>query len=128
MTITFQCEHCHKDVQAPDAAAGRTGKCPYCGQSNYIPAPATGEDEVPLAPMDEDDERHRQEEIRRLRQREKDLLKELGEKSEAPPPPSSPGAKDKATSASLHHVVVNYCLDMANGNVERTKTYVVQLR
>ena len=59
MTIAFRCSHCHKDVQAPDAAAGKRGKCPFCGQSNYVPAPVAPADELDLAPVDEAADRRR---------------------------------------------------------------------
>ena len=37
MPITFRCEGCQKDVTAPDAAAGKRGRCPFCGHLNAIP-------------------------------------------------------------------------------------------
>jgi hypothetical protein len=39
MPITFQCG-CGKKIQAPDAAAGKSGKCPGCGNKITIPQPA----------------------------------------------------------------------------------------
>lgn len=58
MSIEFHCEHCNKLVKAPDEVGGRSGKCPHCQGTNYIPSPEAGE--IPLEPMDEDFERHRQ--------------------------------------------------------------------
>ena len=54
MTVKFRCEKCHKTVEAPDSAAGKRGKCPYCGAMSYIPSPDV--EEIPLAPIDESDE------------------------------------------------------------------------
>ena len=39
MTINFECGACGRTIEAPDAAGGKRGKCPYCGQSNDIPRP-----------------------------------------------------------------------------------------
>ena len=80
MSITFQCEHCHKEVKAPDTAAGKRGKCPHCQQSCYIPAPVSDDELYDIAPLDEEGERKREEELRRIREQEKELrfaLKEL---------------------------------------------------
>jgi hypothetical protein len=38
MPITFQCG-CGKKIQAPDTAAGKSGKCPGCGNKITIPQP-----------------------------------------------------------------------------------------
>lgn len=42
MPITFPCPACKSNLTAPDAAAGRTAKCPKCGNVNAVPgiAPA----------------------------------------------------------------------------------------
>lgn len=124
MPIRFHCEHCHKEVQAPDAAGGRRGNCPYCGGSNYIPAPSTGE-ELPLAPLNEEEERQRQQEIERLLAAEKHILAETDREEVEPrlahrePAQVSPG--------ELHHFVVNFCLDMANGKLEQADVHVLKL-
>ncbi len=39
MPISFQCG-CGKKIQAPDAAAGKAGKCPGCGNKVTVPVPA----------------------------------------------------------------------------------------
>lgn len=40
MPITFNCPKCNAAVSAPDAYAGKRGKCNKCGQLNRIPSPA----------------------------------------------------------------------------------------
>ena len=85
MSITFRCEHCGKDVKAPDSAGGKRGKCPYCHQSNYVPAPVSDDEVLDLAPEDEDYERHRREEIQTLRRKERDVNIEDAD-VESPPP------------------------------------------
>ena len=124
MSITFRCEHCGKDVKAPDSAGGKRGKCPHCRQSNYIPAPVSDDEVLDLAPEDEDYERHRSEEIQALRRRERDLLAENADVESAPPLEQ----RENLAGEDLHHFVVNYCLDMAASNLERAATHVERLR
>lgn len=123
MPITFRCEHCRKEVEAPEAAAGKRGKCPYCKQSNYIPAPVSEDEILSLAPLDEDEERRREAVVRELRDKERALIAASG---------SEPGPgleqQENVSGEDLHHFVVNYCLDMANSNLERAGTHVEKLR
>ena len=126
MTILFQCEHCHKEVKAPDEAAGRRGKCPYCGQSSYIPAPVSEEDLVPLAEVDEKEEAQRKAEIDRLLAAERELLHEQARTPE--PADADAGPATQSTPEQLYHHVVNYVLDMSNGNFERAALHVAKLK
>jgi len=64
MSIELHCPQCEKLIRAPDDAGGKHGKCPYCKHSVYIPLPSSGDDEIGLAPLDDDEER-RAEELRR---------------------------------------------------------------
>jgi hypothetical protein len=126
MPITFNCTKCYKEVTAPDAAAGKKGKCPFCGQPNDIPLPEPREDDdlIPLAPMDEQEERRAAEELRRLREQERELLGELvGDETNVPLE-----HRDDLTSEDLHHFVVNYCIDMAEGRLPRAEQQVQNLR
>ncbi|MHC4982161.1 MAG: TFIIB-type zinc ribbon-containing protein [Planctomycetota bacterium] len=123
MSITFQCEHCRREVEAPDEAAGKRGKCPFCGQSNYIPSAVSGADVLPLAPINEEEERRRQQEIQKLMERERQLLSEKG--GETPPPLEH---RENLKSDDLHHFVVNYCLDVAKDNLKRAEQHVQQLK
>ena len=123
MPITFRCEKCGKEVKAPDGAGGKRGKCPHCGQSNYIPAPVTEDDMIPLAQLDTEQERQRQEEEKALLEQARDLIAET-----APPQNVPLDQRENLSSEDLHHLVVNYCLDMAGGKLERAETYVGQLK
>jgi hypothetical protein len=127
MTIAFNCANCHKEVKAPDSAAGKKGKCPFCQQSIEIPAPPPQDDDglFKLAPLDEEDERRRQEEISRLQQAERELLAQSRQEA-APQAPLD--QRDELASADLHHLVVNYCLDLAGGNLARAETTAAELR
>jgi len=123
MTITFSCEHCRKEVKAPDSAAGKRGKCPYCGQSNYVPAPVDENDILPLAPVDEDEERRRQQELRELRQQEHDIIAEIG--GLAGPPLEE---REDLTPEDLYHFVVNYCIDMLDSKLDRARMQLAQMK
>jgi len=127
MTITFNCEHCQKEVKAPDEAAGKRGKCPFCGQSmevpNPQPQPAEDEDIIPMAPLDEEEERQRQREIDELLKQEHDLIAQSGGGPEVPIE-----QKENLSSVDLHHFVVNYCLDMASGKLDRAKVQAASLK
>lgn len=57
MSIKFHCDHCGKLVKAPDERGGKRGRCPACNESVYVPLPLEESDLIPLAPIDEDQER-----------------------------------------------------------------------
>lgn len=123
MGITFRCEFCHKEVKAPDAAGGKRGKCPFCERSTYIPSPVSEEDVLPLAPLDEAEERHRQEQIDALYQQEHDLLAQTGHSPHEPLE-----HRENLTSGDLHHFAINYVLEMARGNIEGADVQALNLR
>ena len=123
MTITFKCEHCHKEIQAPDSAAGKRGQCPYCKQGNYIPAAVSEEDTLPLAPIDEEEERRHQAQVQELLKQERELRSEPGGTEAAPLE-----HREELKTEDLHHFVVNYCLDMSDSNLERARTHAAQLK
>lgn len=128
MPIKFNCSSCHKEVTAPDAAAGKKGKCPFCAQPNDIPLPPApleeDDDLIPLAPMDEQEERRTAEELRRLREQERDLLGELvGDEVNVPLE-----QRENLSNEDLYHFIVNYCIDMAEGKLQRAEQQVQNLR
>ena len=122
MTITFRCSHCQKEVKAPDEAAGKRGKCPFCQTGNYIPAPVKEEDLLDLAPLDENEEQRAAREREEVRRKEKALLADMAG-IEAPA-----DADREPTSEDFHHHVVNYCLDLMNSNLDRLDQHVFQLK
>lgn len=125
MTITFQCEHCGKKVEAPDSLGGNRGKCPYCKQSNYIPAPVSDDELIDLAPEDAAEEKHRQEEMQTLRNQEKVLLAELGGGEAAAVPLEH---REKVNAEDLYHLVVNFCLDLADSKLEQAGVHLEKLQ
>ena len=124
MSIKFRCEACHKTVKAPDDAAGKRGKCPYCEHSSYIPAPVAEGEEVSLAPLDDAEEQRRQQEIEQLVAQERDLIAETGNLDAAAPLEH----REDLASEDLHHFVINYCLYMTNGKLDQAAAEVERLR
>ena len=187
MPITFACLHCGKEIKASQAAAGKRGKCPYCGLQNDVPAatasphtpavvpaappvvvqaapgadfdldiplaegesshamddeiaaalagaggqpaaspasaPIAPEDDIPLADIDEEEDRRIADKRRALLAAQRDLLAESGAQ------PGEPlEQKEDLRAEDLYHFVVNYCLDMLNGRLERAATQVAQMR
>lgn len=121
MTIKFHCQYCGSLVQAPEESAGKRGKCPHCERSNFIPA-AEGEAPLELAPLDEEEERRRQREVDRLLRAERDLLAET--RRDESTPRLSQREPSEILAEDLHHMVINYCLDMFNGQLARAAEHV----
>jgi len=117
MSIKFLCESCHKTVEAPDSAAGKRGKCPYCGHSCYIAKPVEDEELIPLSPEAEAEGGPANEEAQQIKAMERELLHEMGREPAVPLE-----EKEDLTSEDLHHLVVNYCMDMFAGNLDRAET------
>lgn len=122
MSIRFRCQHCHKTVKAPETSAGQRGKCPYCGLSSYIPAPVSDDELIPLAPEDEEFEQQRKEEAMRLIEQDPAVV-EKGGGEEIPLE-----QRDEVESDDVEHLVVNYCLDMADGKLEQARKHASRLR
>jgi len=120
MSISFKCEHCGRKVEAPDAAGGKRGRCPYCKQTCYIPAPVADDDLYDLAPEDEKDPR----DADALRRHEMALLSEMPDAEAAAVPIDQ---RDDLSPADVQHLVVNFCLDMAGSNHERAAIHQAQL-
>lgn len=118
MTIQFHCSHCGKKVTAPDAVGGRRGKCPYCQQSNYIPSPTSDDDIIDLAPLDDMEELRQKEMEKRLLAQEHDLIMASGSSSPAVEPLEQ---RSDLKPEDLYHYIVNYCLDMAGGKLEKAE-------
>lgn len=123
MSITFQCEHCHKEIKAPDSAGGKRGKCPYCQQSTYIPSPVSEDEILPLAELDDEQERRDKEMVEALYAQEHDLLAQT---ARGPVPPLE--HRENLSTADLHHFVINFCLEMARDNVKAADAEAAKLR
>jgi hypothetical protein len=128
MPIKFECEDCHKIINAPDTAGGKRGKCPSCGKLVDIPLPPPPAEEedpdlIPLAPIDEEEERRLARERKALYAQEKSLLDAM-----APSPDDVPlDQREQVDAEDLHHFVVNYLLDMFDGNLARAQMHAEKL-
>lgn len=118
MSIKFRCEHCGKSVEAPDAAGGKRGRCPYCQGSNYIPTPVAEEDILDLAPEDEQENARRKAEEEAIRRQERELLAEMGPRDAVAPPLEE---KANVEGNDVEHFVVNYCLDLVDSKLDRAQ-------
>ena len=128
MPIKFECTECHKIVTAPDAAGGKRGKCPFCGRLVDIPLPPPPQEEdpdlIPLAPIDEDEERKLAQERKALYDQEQSLLEAMVPSEDSVPLEQ----REDLSSEDLHHFVVNYLLDMFDGNLARAGMHADKLR
>lgn len=124
MPISFKCEHCGKQIEAPDSAGGQRGRCPYCKQSNYIPSPVSEEEIYDLAETDEEDDKRAASEREQLREQDLSLLSEMDQ----PGAPAPLETKEDLEAGDIAHLIVNYCLDQADGNLERAEVHAAQLR
>lgn len=112
MAITFVCECCKKKINAPDEAGGKWGKCPSCGFKCYIPLPpAEGEEEIGLAPIDENDETQYKELMRETYHITEELLHEIEDSGEA-------GHAATIDEKVLAVRIVKYLSLMANGSLD----------
>jgi hypothetical protein len=109
MAISFICECCKKKINAPDEAGGKWGKCPSCGFKCYIPLPpAEGEEEIKLAPIDENDETQYKELMRETYHITEELLHQIEDSGE-------PGHAATIDEKVLTIRIVKYLQLMAGG-------------
>ena len=139
MPIELHCQHCNQLVRAPDQAAGKRAKCPYCHQEVYVPTPPDQVEELELAPLDESwkDQKHRlDEEAERISEalrHEKGVPEEGGSGTAAagagpaaggiPLAGEGPGAAGSAAPApgpsrsGVERLVIEYLLAMKNSQL-----------
>ncbi|MHC4064839.1 MAG: hypothetical protein ACYSUQ_02630 [Planctomycetota bacterium] len=134
MSIEFHCTHCTKLIRAPREHGGKRGKCPYCKQSVYVPTAPDELDEIPLAPMDQDDEQRRKELEAESQRVQRALLGERGE----PPPESGRRSQSGAETAmppprpgdgqEIAPLVLNYVTAMRDSNLDEADRICLSLR
>lgn len=77
MPISFHCECCKKKIKALDSAGGKWGSCPHCKHRCYVPSPPDdSEEQLTLAPIDENEESKFHEMKRRTFNLTKNILSE----------------------------------------------------
>ena len=137
MPISFHCEHCHREVKAPNEAGGKRGKCPHCGGLMYVPVSQEETGELDLAPLDEADEaRQRQAvvEAAALQQRllrERAVPGEPGQKGSRGAAGSQGGASQTPSGVpsarALASLVVNFVEAMSGGKLDRAEQVAGEL-
>ncbi len=112
MSISLNCECCGKKITAPDNAGGKWGKCPYCNHKCYIPTVRSpDEEELKLAPVDEEEEKK----YKKIMLETRGLKDELLHQTQGPPEP----AEDvKSDDKQLTGLIVKYLRQMADGQLE----------
>jgi len=117
MGITFHCEHCGKKIEAPGSAGGKWGKCPGCNGKVYVPAGAEDEEDLKLAPVDEEETARQKAllaETIRLRQ-------EILSETNVPPDQERGGAATSESDLSdgeLTAQIIGYLRRMADGDLD----------
>lgn len=115
MAITFHCESCKKKITAPDNAGGKWGKCPYCNHKCYIPMPKRDdEEELKLAPIDEDDEIKYKQIMRETCHVTEELLRQI---EEPPEQAGGTGIDDKQLTVRI----IRYLRQMADGALDEAQ-------
>ncbi|MFA5238127.1 MAG: hypothetical protein WC476_00270 [Phycisphaerae bacterium] len=117
MAITFRCEHCDKEIKAPDNAGGRWGKCPGCGSKIYVPAAGT-EEELRLAPVDSAEIAEQKRLLAETFRIEQEILREKDEVLEDSPERAVPVYE--LGDDELKRNIVNYLRLMAEADLEQS--------
>jgi len=131
--IELHCPQCEKMIRAPDSAAGKHGKCPYCDTKVYIPTPFKDDDLLALAPVDEEEERRaekeRAEALRYTTSMDKDAdLKVVPE--EAPASRTAGGRRPEAPGEviDLGDLVEQFVLAMRDSKLDEADRIARQLK
>ncbi len=131
MSIELHCDHCSKLIRAPDEAAGRRGKCPYCHQSVYIPTPPEAMDEIPLAQVDETAEEQQQRLTEESRRTQRELLADNRPPMDRgiPAPPTESAMPDDLPDAgeTAEDMVIDYLLLMRESQLVQAESLLADL-
>ncbi len=122
MSISFHCEHCGKRIEAPDNAGARWGKCPGCHKKVYVPSEKPDEDELKLAPTDEEEERRRNALLAETVSIREDILSETEvpeEQDEASEAPAN--VKMTLSGSDLAESITTYLRLMADGKLDQAE-------
>lgn len=118
MSIIFHCNHCGKKIETVDSSGGKWGKCPACHNKVYVPDLNIGEeDELKLAPLDVEEERHKKELMAETFKIEQAILAEREEadgkekRNTEKPRPAEISEKD------LTDRIISYLRLMADGQI-----------
>jgi hypothetical protein len=122
MPITFHCTHCRKKIEAPDNAGGKWGKCPACHNKVYVPSPPSDEDELKLAPIDENEEEKKRQLMAETYSLSRRILEEREtlQSGEGPKPAVRPASS--MSEKQLTKNIILYLRLMADGDLEEAQS------
>ena len=123
MTISFHCEYCNKKIEAKDTAGGKWANCPACHNKIYIPAPIPDDEELRLAPIDENERKKQEELMAETFQLSQRILNER----EVPDEPAKE-AIAKMSDEQLAKKIVTYLRLMANGDLDQAQQIAGQIK
>jgi DNA-directed RNA polymerase subunit RPC12/RpoP len=120
MTITFHCERCKKQINAPDNTGGKWGSCPHCKHRCYVPLPPDdSEEQLTLAPIDENEESKYHEMMRETFDLTKNILSETDVPKEDKA--ARPGAAEYNERELIKNIIF-YLRQMAGGKLDQAQT------
>jgi hypothetical protein len=129
VSIELHCPNCRQLIRAPDDAGGKHGRCPNCKSTVYIPTPVAEDDVIPLAPIDEDSERHAEElweeSVGYLASVDKDAVKsiddEIGRRAAG-------GAEPAGEVLDLSAMVTRFVIAMKESNLDEAEKVATRLK
>jgi hypothetical protein len=130
MSIEFHCEHCGRAIKAPDDAGGKRGTCPACKNSVYVPTPPEQLDEIPMSPLDQEDERRRQQleaeaqSIKESLLHERDVPAEGAGAAATTPRPAAP----RVPGADPRTLVLKCVRALAASKLDRAEACIKELK
>jgi len=118
MPIKLHCDHCGKEIKAPDTAGGKWGKCPACHNKLYVPRPAADDEELKIAPLDESEVQKQQQLMAETFRLTRDILQEQN----TPEPPAAPGGPaPEISEQQLTEYIVRYLRQMVDGRLDEAQ-------
>ena len=133
MSIELHCPRCGRLIRAPDDAGGKRGKCPYCKGGVYVPTPAGEDDDIPMAPIDPDEEQR----LARLRRETAAYAASLDKATEAPPdrgavaparPPAAGPPPPSGEVVNISEEVESFIRAMRDSKLDDADRVVEQLK
>jgi hypothetical protein len=132
MSITFHCDYCNKKIEANESAAGKWGRCPSCHNKIYVPN-LNVEDDLKLAPVDEEAEKKKRRLMDETFQLEQTILSERSmpveaNNNETPPAPASAArAENFVDEDALYDTIVKYLRQMADGELDEADSTLISI-
>ncbi len=133
MSITFQCDFCGKKIEANEKAAGKWGRCPSCHNKIYVPN-LNVEDNLKLAPLDEEAEKTKQRLMDETFMLEQEILSEKStppetNKNETPPLPATTARVENIVDEdALYETIVKYLRQIADGELDEASSTLISIQ